>query len=242
MELRTIIIDDEPFSREELLYLLKNHKEITIVGEASSAEKGLEVILREEPNVVFLDIEMTGMNGVELVETLQKLKRPPSVVFATAYPDYAVKAFRLEEAVDYLLKPFDELQVSQAVNRLLQKHTKSTQQPITGGTGKLAVQLEDRISYLDPKKVLYIYKEGRDTFIVAESGTFSSKTALKELETKLKGFSFFRVHKGYLVNMDKVEELVSWSTSVFQLKLKNNKDHIPVSRNYVKELRETLEL
>ena len=241
MELRTIVIDDEPFSRDELIHLLKAHKEIKVVGEANSAENGLAVIVREEPNVVFLDIEKTGMDGIELAETLKKLKSPPSVIFATAYPDYAVKAFRLE-AVDYLLKPFDESQVAQAVNRLIQMHTKSTQHQASTSKAKLAVQLEDRISYLDPNQVLYIYREGRETFIVAENGTFSSKIAIKELESKLSGFSFFRVHKGYLVNLDKVEELVSWSTSVFHLKLNNNKDHIPVSRNYVKELREALEL
>lgn len=240
MELRTIIIDDEPYSRQELQHLLKEHPELKVIGEANSAEKGLELILREEPDVVFLDIEMTGMNGIELAETLHKLKKPPAVIFATAYPDYAVKAFRLE-AVDYLLKPFDEEQLAQTVKRLLQKND-TAKKPPGPGSGKLAVQTEDRILYLDPKNVLYIYREGRDTYIVAEQATYSSKAALKELESKLKDFSFFRVHKGYLVNIEKVEELVTWSTSVFQLKLKNSNDHVPVSRNYIKELRENLEL
>ncbi|PPA70630.1 LytR/AlgR family response regulator transcription factor [Jeotgalibacillus proteolyticus] len=240
MELRTIVVDDEPFSRQELVHLLKEHENINVAAEANSAEKALELILREEPDAVFLDIEMTGMSGVELAETLQKLKKPPSIIFATAYPDYAVKAFRLE-AVDYLLKPFDEVQVAQTVNRLIQRF--SLPEKNAGAvTGRLAVQSGDRILYLEPGSILYIYKEGRDTFIVTEKEKYPSKIALKELEGKLKGYSFFRVHKGYLVNMEKVEELVSWSPSVFQLKLTNSKDQIPVSRNYVKELREALEL
>jgi len=241
MELRIIVVDDEPLSRQELIHLLKQFDEVMVIGEASSAEKGFELILREEPDVVFLDIEMTGMSGVELAETLQKMKKPPAIIFATAYPEYAVKAFRLD-AVDYLLKPFDEIQVEQAINRLIQKRSVKQNKSKEIRTGKLAVQSEDRIMYLDPQKILYIYREGRDTFIVTESNKYSSKASLKELETKLEHFSFFRVHKGYIVNIEKVEELVSWSTSVFQLKLKNSKDHIPVSRNYVKELRETLEL
>ncbi|MGD7045087.1 LytR/AlgR family response regulator transcription factor [Jeotgalibacillus proteolyticus] len=241
MELRTIVIDDEPLSRQELVHLLSEHSELNIIGEASSAEKGLALIVQKEPDAVFLDIEMTGMSGIELAETLQKLKNPPFVIFATAYPDYAVKAFRLD-AVDYLLKPFDDIQVAQTVKRLLQKKQLAAAPASKAASGKLAVQGEDRIYYLEPEKILYIYREGRDTFIVTEKEKLASKTTLKELEQKLTGYTFFRVHKGYLVNISKVEELVSWSTSMYQLKLKNSDDHVPVSRNYVKELRERLEL
>ncbi|KIL48662.1 LytR/AlgR family response regulator transcription factor [Jeotgalibacillus campisalis] len=241
MELRTIIIDDEPLSRQELVHLLKEHPEVAVIGEANSAEKGLGLILKEEPDAVFLDIEMTGMSGIDLAETLQKLKNPPLIIFATAYPNYAVKAFRLD-AVDYLLKPFDDIQVAQTVKKLLLKKQSAIPPATKAAHGKLAVQGEDRIYYLEPETILYIYREGRDTFIVTEKEKLSSKTPLKEFEQKLNGYTFFRVHKGYLVNISKVEELVSWSTSVYQLKLKNSSDHIPVSRNYVKELRERLEL
>ncbi|KIL52078.1 LytR/AlgR family response regulator transcription factor [Jeotgalibacillus soli] len=241
MGLKAIVIDDEPFSRQELIYLLGNHQEITVIAEASSAEQGLEQILKFEPNVLFLDIEMTGMNGIELAKTLQKLKQPPVVIFATAYPDYAVKAFRLE-AVDYLLKPFDEEQIAETVQRLIQLDNREKVNQSKASAGKLAVQLEDRISYVNPKDIIYIYREGRDSYLVTESGTFTSKLLLKELEQKLSPYSFFRVHKGYIINTEKVEELVSWSTSVYQLKLKNVEEQIPVSRNYVKELRDHLEL
>ncbi|MBM7579535.1 LytR/AlgR family response regulator transcription factor [Jeotgalibacillus terrae] len=239
MEIRAVIIDDEPLSRQELLHLLKVHSDILVIGEAPSAEKGMEMVLTEEPDVLFLDIEMTGMNGVELAEALQKMKKPPAIIFATAYPDYAVKAFRVE-AVDYLLKPFDENQLDQAISRLkLRIQPKEVKLP---SAGRLAVQSEDRIIYLEPGELLYVYREGRDTFLVSEKGTYPTKSSLKDLENKLKPFSFFRVHKGYLVNIKKVEELVSWSTNVFELKVRNSEKLIPVSRNYVKDLRETLEL
>ncbi|KIL52574.1 hypothetical protein KP77_06010 [Jeotgalibacillus alimentarius] len=239
MEIRAVIIDDEPLSRQELLHLLKVHSDIMVIGEAPSAEKGMEMVLTEEPDVLFLDIEMTGMNGVELAEALQKMKKPPAIIFATAYPDYAVKAFRVE-AVDYLLKPFDETQLEQAIRRLkLRIQPKEVKLP---SAGRLAVQSEDRIIYLEPGELLYVYREGRDTFLVSEKGTYPTKSSLKDLENKLKPFSFFRVHKGYLVNIKKVEELVSWSTNVFELKVRNSDKLIPVSRNYVKDLREALEL
>ncbi|WP_227396440.1 LytR/AlgR family response regulator transcription factor [Jeotgalibacillus aurantiacus] len=241
MEIKAVIIDDEPLSRQELLHLLGMHAEIHVIGEASSAEKGLEIVLKEEPDALFLDIEMTGMNGVELAEALQRMKKPPAIIFATAYPDYAVKAFRVE-AVDYLLKPFDEIQLEQAINRLKQRLAPPEVKVSSPGAGRLAVQSEDRIIYLKPEEILYVYREGRDTFVVSEKGTYPTKAALKDLEIKLKNFSFFRVHKGYLVNIKKVEELVSWSTNVFELKVRDRAESIPVSRNYVKELRETLEL
>ncbi len=239
MKIRAVIIDDEPLSRQELLHLLSEHPDIQVIGEAPSAEKAMEIILTKEPDVLFLDIEMTGMNGVELAETLQNMKKPPAIIFATAYQDYAVKAFRVE-AVDYLLKPFDENQLSQAVSRLKMRLKPAEVKPPSAG--RLAVQSEDRIIYLEPDELLYVYREGRNTFLVSEKGTYPTKLSLKELEQKLKYYSFFRVHKGYLVNIKKVEELVSWSTNVFELKVRNSEKLIPVSRNYVKELRETLEL
>jgi two-component system, LytTR family, response regulator LytT len=236
-----IIIDDEPYSRVELKHLLEEYKDIKVVGEASSAEMGIPLILKNEPQVVFLDIEMPGMNGVELAETLTKLKHKPEIVFATAYPDYAAKAFRVD-AIDYLLKPYDEEQLKETIARL-QKHLKPE---VTiekqSMKGKLAVQDEDKIVYLQPKEIQYIYREERDTYICTSTKKYISKSPIKELEAKLAGYNFFRVHKSYLVQLSYVNELIPWGNGVYQLKLSGVKEPIPVSRNYVKELRESVEL
>ena len=239
--MRVAIIDDEPYSREEMKHLLSGYPWVEVVGEASSAEKGLEVILTKNPDVLFLDIEMPGMSGVDLAETLHKMKRKPEIVFATAYPDYALKAFRVE-AVDYLLKPFEESQLAQTMERLKSLVKIETETRESPSLGKLAVQDEDKIVFISPQDILYIFREERETFICTEKKKYTCRLPIKDLEAKLATYPFFRVHKSYLVQLPFVEELIPWGSGVYQLKVHGADEAIPVSRNYVKELRERLEL
>ncbi len=237
--MKIAIIDDEPYSREEMKHLLSHYSWVEIVGEASSAEKGLEIILTKEPDVLFLDIEMPGMSGVELAEALQKMKKRPEIVFATAYPDYALKAFRVD-AIDYLVKPFDEEQLNHTMDRLAKVITPAEVE--TKSLGKLAVHDEDKIVFIEPRDILFISREVRETLIRTERKKYTCRFSLKELEEKLHTYPFFRVHKSYLVQLPFVEELIPWGSGVYQLKVQGVEEAIPVSRNYVKELRERLEL
>jgi two-component system, LytTR family, response regulator LytT len=237
--MKVAIIDDEPYSREEMKHLLNKYTWVEVVGEASSAEKSLEIILTKEPDVLFLDIEMPGMSGVDLAEALQKMNHKPEIVFATAYPDYALKAFRVE-AVDYLLKPFEEDQLAQTMERL--KSLLKVEPRESPSLGKLAVQDEDKIVFIRPEDILYIFREERETFICTEKKKYTSRLPIKDLETKLGTYPFFRVHKSYLVQLPFVEELIPWGSGVYQLKVHGADEAIPVSRNYVKELRDRLEL
>jgi two-component system, LytTR family, response regulator LytT len=240
--MKVAIIDDEPYSREEMKHLLSEYPWVEIVGESSSAEKAMELILTQDPQVLFLDIEMPGMSGVDLAEALQKMKQKPEIVFATAYPDYALKAFRVE-AVDYLVKPFDEEQLSQTMERLKKLLlTDRAEHKDTKTMGKLSVQDEDKIIFIEPGDILYIFREERETYICTEKKKYTCKLPIKELEAKLGTYPFFRVHKSYLVQLPYVEELIPWGNGVYQLKVHGLKEKIPVSRNYVKELRERLEL
>ncbi|WP_216828455.1 LytR/AlgR family response regulator transcription factor [Alkalihalobacterium elongatum] len=240
-KIKTIIIDDEPLSRDEMKYLLQNYSDIEIVAEADSGEKGLEMIMIKEPDVAFIDIEMPQMSGLDLARTLQKMKKIPLIIFATAYPNYAAKAFRVD-ALDYLLKPFDEDQLNETMKRIKKRLNREEKAEQVSPIAKLAVEDEGRIVYLSPTEIVYLYREERETIICTEDRKFSLKTPIKELEEKLKGFPFFRTHKSYLVNLDKIEELIPWFNGAYQLKVEGKKDEIPVSRNYVKSLRERLEL
>ncbi|MCL7748269.1 LytR/AlgR family response regulator transcription factor [Halalkalibacter alkaliphilus] len=240
--LKIVIIDDEPYSRDELTFLLNQYEEVEIVGEADSGEKGLEVVMRKEPDVVFIDIEMPQMSGLDLAKALQNMKHVPLIVFATAYADYAVKAFRVQ-ALDYLVKPFDDEQIDEVLKRMKERLSESSKGvDLTAGVGKLAVEDEGRIVYLSPKDIAYLFREDRETMICANERKYSSRTPIKDLEEKLKGYPFFRTHKSYLVNLDKIEELIPWFNGAYQLKVVGQKEEIPVSRNYVKALRERLEL
>ncbi|PYZ91676.1 DNA-binding response regulator [Salipaludibacillus keqinensis] len=244
--IRIVLIDDEPYSIDELRHLLSTYKDLDIVGDAGSAEEALAKIIELEPDAVFLDIEMGEKNGIELATSLQKLKNVPFVVFATAYPNFAVDAFRVD-ALDYVLKPFEEEQLLETIKRLRLAFSKQIDQsnniPYSEDKlAKLAVQHNDTIHYLSPGNIDYIYKDGSVTKVNSVGSEYVTRYSLKEIEEKLINYSFFRTHKGYIVNLKQVEEMTPWFNGAYQLKLKNIHELIPVSRNYVKRLRDRLEL
>ncbi|RNA67034.1 LytR/AlgR family response regulator transcription factor [Alteribacter keqinensis] len=238
--IRVVIVDDEPLSRDELAHLLSEYKDMEVVGQAGSGEEGLELSLKLSPDVIFLDIEMAEMSGVELAKALQQLKKVPAVVFATAYPDYAVNAFRLE-ALDYLLKPFDEEQLEETVERIRSLYKTASEMP-SKKVSRLAVEHDETITYLTPEEIDYCFREGKETKVCTGERCYSSRLTLRELEEKLAAHSFFRTHKGYLVNLERVESLTPWLNGAYQVKMRGGTGDIPVSRNYVKELRQKLEL
>ncbi|WP_100407373.1 LytR/AlgR family response regulator transcription factor [Bacillus solitudinis] len=238
----TVVIDDELYSRDELTFLLEKHKDIKIIGEADSGGKGLEIIIRNEPDLAFIDIEMPQMSGLELAKALQSMKKVPFIIFATAYPDYAVKAFRVQ-ALDYILKPFSEEAIEETI-QLVKERMRSghSRQENSVKIAKLAVEEDGRIVYISPEDILYLFREDRETFICTKECMYSARIAIKEIEEKLKGYPFFRTHKSYLVNLNKIEQLIPWFNGAFQLKIVGRMEEIPVSRNYVKALRQKLEL
>lgn len=239
--IKILIADDELYSRDELKFLLQSFPHLYITGEAESGEEAVMKTIQLQPDVVFLDVEMPRMNGIEAAKALVKLKNPPLVVFATAYPQFAVEAFRYD-AVDYLLKPYDEEQLKETIERIERKHITATDNITGKSPGKLAVEAEGEIFYLDPKDILYIFRDDKITKIIAKSGEFEVKTPLKDLESRLSSFNFFRIHKGYLVNLTYVTRLTPWFNGAYQLQIKGRNEMLSVSRNYVKALRARLEI
>ncbi|TGB01884.1 LytR/AlgR family response regulator transcription factor [Halobacillus salinus] len=239
--IKALVVDDERFSRDELTYLLAKYDTVDVIGEADSGEAAIMKTIQLQPDVLFLDVEMPKMDGMEVAKNVQELKKVPSIIFATAYPDFAVEAFR-HEAVDYLLKPYEEERLADAIARLEKKFAPEDQ--VVEGTkpSKLAVESEDDIHYLDPEDVMYVYREDRLTKIVTKQRVYETKWSLKEVEARLKGFSFFRIHKSYLVNLHYIERLTPWFNGAYQLELCGREEKLSVSRNYVRGLREELEL
>jgi two-component system, LytTR family, response regulator LytT len=239
--IKTLIADDELYSRDELKHLLSAFPSIQIVGEAETGEAAVMMALQLQPDVVFLDVEMPKMNGMEAAKALLELKKVPLIVFATAYPQFAAEAFRYE-AVDYLLKPYDEGLLSETVQRI-EKHFLSTNEPESAKhSGKLAVEGDGEILYLDPKDILYISREEKFSKIITRTNEYETKTPLKDLESRLLPHSFFRIHKSYLVNLNYISRLTPWFNGAYQLQLEGREEMLSVSRNYVKALRTQLEL
>ena len=241
--IQALVVDDERFSREELIYLLKQHEAIQVIGEAESGDTAIMKVLQLQPDVLFLDVEMPRMDGMEVAKAVQELKKVPKIVFATAYPDFAVDAFR-HDAIDYLLKPFDETQLKDAVVKLEKRFAPQmdASQTLNPPPSKLAVEGEDNIHYLNPENIVYVYREERWTKIVGKPHTYKTRAPLKEIEHRLRGFPFFRIHKSYLVNLDYVDRLTPWFNGAYQLELQGREEKLSVSRNYVKDLRKQLEL
>lgn len=238
--IQALVVDDERYAREELIYLLGRHSNVKIIGEADSGDAAIMQAIRLQPDVVFLDVEMPKMNGIEVAAVLRELKNPPQIIFATAYPQFAADAFRVN-AIDYLLKPYEEEQISQTLNRIRVKETPETVQESIHQLGKLAIERDGEIVYVPISCILYICREDSVTRIITKTKEHEVKMTLKELETRLSTFSFYRIHKSYLVNLLHVNRLSPWFNGAYQLEIEGSTEKLSVSRNYVKGLRAKLE-
>lgn len=249
MKINVMIAEDEYLAREELLYLLGKEKQITLLPSAETGEQLLELYYEHRPDVVFLDIEMPGMTGVEAAKQIMlSTKEAPLFVFTTAYDAYAIDAFEVE-AVDYLLKPFDQVRFQQALERVRQRLTDKKQE-VTGSIGeeeqttpkakpnsKLLVDDGEKMIVLSPESIYYAVPSQRMLEIHTENDVIESKMTLQELEKKLDGLSFFRTHRSYLVNLNHILEITPWFNGAYNITLKNKeRTTIPVSRSARKAL------
>ncbi|PIC96980.1 DNA-binding response regulator [Sporosarcina sp. P26b] len=238
-EIRALVVDDERYAREELIYLLGQFQSVHIVGEADSGEAAIVKAMQLQPDIVFLDIEMPKVDGMEVAKTLGALKKVPLIVFATAYPQFAAEAFRIH-ATDYLLKPYDEDQLRQTIERveeLLHPPIATLPKRID----RLPVETEGEIHYIPVQDILYVHRDDKWTKIVTVAKDYETRMTLKDLEQRLIPASFFRIHKSIIVNLAHVSSLTPWFNGAYQLEIDQRAEKLSVSRNYVKELRQRLE-
>lgn len=254
MTFTAVVVDDEPLARDELKYLLSAYEECQVIGEAEDGGEALQLVARLHPDVVFLDIEMRGMSGYDAARKMLAEPKPPLIVFATAYNEYAVGAFELG-AIDYLLKPFVDERLAKTIERI--KNLKARQEDWQEAVARVARLLEDNqqsvkklpvekngaIKLLDYSDIFYGRARGGrvQVFTTDDSYTFSGTMA--ELEERLNREGFFRVHKSFLVNLRKVEGVLPWFKGTYWLVMGDRKrTQIPVSKGQVKELKVLLGL
>ncbi|MCG0276593.1 MAG: LytTR family DNA-binding domain-containing protein [Thermosediminibacteraceae bacterium] len=250
MELTALLVDDEAPARDELRYLLEVFPEIKIVGEASSGQEAVEKTLELKPDVVFLDIKLWDMDGFEVARRIFERGCSPLIVFATAYDEYAVKAFEIN-AVDYILKPFSQERLKKAVEKVLNVYENEKKQEevlkiaesirVSGKPpcNKIPFWKKDRIYLVSPDDICYCVAGEKGSVVKTVIGEFCTAHTLAELEEKINRPNFFRVHKSYLVNLDKVREIIPWFNGTFILSIQGyEKDEVPVSRRHARELRE----
>ncbi|WP_141432231.1 LytTR family DNA-binding domain-containing protein [Bacillus sp. 03113] len=246
--IKAFVVDDEPLARDELMYLLRRTKLVDVIGEAEGIEEALLFIKELKPSVVFLDIQLAEENGLELAKKMLDFEEVPEIVFATAFDEYALKAFDVN-AVDYILKPFDEQRVQQTIEKLEKRleqsedHQAAVQDKVSGldRTGKLAIHTEDRIILLQVENIIFIGSMDGKTFIKSIEREYKVSDPLVVIERKLKNTSIVRVHRSFLVNFDAIKEIQPWFHSTYNLLMKDG-SKVPVSRTYVKLLKQMLNI
>ena len=255
MSLSAVIVDDEQLARDELAYLLKSAGEVDVVAQGRNGLEAVNLIKEHHPDLVFLDVQMPGLDGFGVIKKLLDKKIPlPKIVFATAFDQYAVKAFEVN-AVDYLLKPFDKKRVAQSLQKARAKQDAGgvpperidalvrmleSQQP---QPSKLLLKAAGRMFLIDQKDICYAsIEDGVISVVTASPSSMEGQSNCRTLEELLDSLDprlFWRAHRSYLVNINRIREVVPWFKSSYQLRMDDKKQtEIPVSRAQTKRLRE----
>jgi DNA-binding LytR/AlgR family response regulator len=255
----TIIVDDEKPARDELVFLLKAFPEINIIGQGKNGVEAVALIKEHSPDLVFLDVQMPGLDGFAVLRKLVERKmKVPHVVFATAFDQYAVQAFDVN-AVDYVLKPFDKTRIAKAIQRArreIDAQTSPTErlEQLVNQLGaannsashpaKLLVKSQQRLLLVDSEDlILASIEDGLISVIARDVEGSSNYRTLEEMHDALDDESFWRPHRSYLVNIHHIKEVVPWFKSSYMLKMNDKKQtEIPVSRAQTKRLRELFKL
>ena len=238
--LNAMIVDDEAPARSELKYLLEETGRMGNIVEASSAREAVERLMENRADVMFLDISMPKTSGMQLAEALRNLKNPPAVVFVTAYSEYALEAFGVD-AVDYLMKPVETARLRQALDKV-QARVKPAKQP-SATVERIPVEKSGRKVLVPVDQIRYIEAKDDYSCIYTDTERYLSTISLAKLEAKLSEHGFFRVHRGYIVNLSYVEDVETISSGILQLGINGVEGKkISVSRRRVVALKRALGL
>jgi two-component system LytT family response regulator/two-component system response regulator LytT len=251
----TIVVDDEKLACDELSFLLGDFPEVEVIATGCNGLDALELIRNLEPELVFLDVNMPGLDGIGVVRRLREEGIDlPHFIFVTAYDQYAVEAFRLE-AMDYLLKPLDKARLSETIDRarraIQDPKAPEPELPLTAKSAgpavtrtKLLARSNNRHFIVDASEVIYAtINNGLITLVSTNIEGLSTYRTIEDLQANLDRELFWRVHRSYLVNINRIKEVVPWFKSSYQLRMDDKKHtEIPVSRAQTRRLRELFKL
>ena len=254
MSISAVIVDDEQLARDELAYLLKGIGDVDVVAQGKNGLEAVNLIREHNPDLVFLDVQMPGLDGFGVIKKLLDKKLPlPKIVFSTAFDQYAVRAFEVN-AVDYLLKPFDRKRVAQSIEKARAKMEPApssdkfdtlvrmleSQKP---QTSKILLKTAGRLFLVSQRDICYAsIEDGIITVVTSGANGMEGQSNCRTLEELLDSLDpnlFWRAHRSYLVNINRIKEVVPWFKSSYQLRMDDKKQmEIPVSRAQTKRLRE----
>jgi two-component system LytT family response regulator len=252
LRIRTLIVDDEQLARERLLSLLEGDPDIEIIGECSSGKEAIAAIRTESPDLVFLDVQMPEGDGFEVLESID-FHTMPIVVFVTAYDQYAIRAFDVH-ALDYLLKPFDQNRFEQALVRaksevVLRNNTNVNQKLLSmlehieshkKNLDRILVKSSGKVFFLKFDEIDWLESAGNYVKLHVGSESHLLRETMSEMERKLGGEKFVRIHRTVIVNLDRIKELQPWFNGEYVVIL-NNGIKLTASRGYKKRLSEVFQ-
>ncbi len=242
MKTSCLIVDDEKLARDLLREYLEGYPEITVLGEAAKGTDAVELINKLKPDVLFLDVQMPGMNGFDVLE---EIDHEPYIIFITAYDQYAIKAFE-KNAVDYLLKPVDQERFRSAINRAMKRKTAeqgSVEELLrnlrTEGRNfetHIFVQKSEKLFNLPVEDIVHLEASGDYTIITTKADQFVSSSGIGKLEEIMDPDTFIRVHRSTIININSLKEIERHFNGGMVVKMQNGKS-FPVSRTYARLIR-----
>lgn len=252
---RCLIVDDEKPARQELLYILNSIEGVEVVGKASHGIEALELNKKLKPDIIFLDIQMPQMSGMDVARALLTEDHKPMVIFVTAYNQFAIEAFEVN-AIDYLLKPICEERLKNRLEKIavikqndedvnynnLSRLIENIKSNTNATPHIMSLYHKNKLIPIETKDIIYATIEDKNTIIITHKGKFEINCTLNKLVEKLDSSTFFRSHKSYIVNLNSIESVELWFNSTYNINLKNHKEIIPVSRNYAKSFKEIMNI
>ncbi len=240
MKIRTLIIDDEAPARRRLALFLRRDRRIELLGEASDGLEAVTQIEARRPNLIFLDIQMPGLNGFEVLDALKGER--PRVIFTTAFDQYAIRAFEVR-ALDYLLKPFEEARLQESVGRVvaeiehhgeqdtrvdeLLEEMRHRQSPLR----RILLRRAGRISFIDTREIIRISSEEKYVRLHVGGKSVLHRDSLRRMEERLDPAVFVRVHRGEILNMEYIREIVPVSHGDYEILLRDG-SRMALGRTY----------
>ncbi|MDU2065914.1 MAG: LytTR family DNA-binding domain-containing protein [Sporomusaceae bacterium] len=238
MPFRTVIVDDEQPICDEIEYLLKSHIDMEVTQKFCNSMDALTYLAKNDCDLLFLDIKMPQMTGLELVQKLDVLRQPPLVIFLTAFHEHALEAFNTL-AVGYITKPVTQAKITKVLHKIRLLSTRETGE--ISPVSRICAIEKGNLVPIDKKAIVLAYVKDKDVFIRTKEKELPVALTLQEVEATLNDGSFMRVHRQYIINLDFIAEVVPWFHGSFLLRMSDCKhEEVPVSRNKVKALKTVL--
>lgn len=247
MNFRVLIVDDEPGMRLLISKAVSKVEGFEIIGEAASGEEALEIFNAEHPEIVFLDVELNGISGVDCAEKILEVNPKTMIIFATGHNEYMPRAFEIY-AFDYIVKPFKIERIFQTLHRIKGILKETTEVKIEDGVkknsplDKLIIKNKEGISFVDSSDIILVQREDKSTVIYTSTERFVTSEGLADIEMKLDPHNFMRSHKSYIINITKITKIYPYGRWTYVVKLKDTEMDALLTHEKYEELKRIFNL